>query len=255
MSHWRHLSEDGGSSMMRRDLLGVAGCAMGCWVFDKFVATPLFKTKQDDGKVEIDENGRWFMLHAAANAVVSVATVPDVVGTLMSPKRALDVNLNRPVLPVYMIGAVHMYHCLAFSNLTPDDWFHHIVFGGTIVTMGLCFKAGRMVNALSFTLSGFPGGLDYVLLCLVKLGYITSLFEKRWNARIMTWIRNPLTTVLSYILFREIAFKEDIKASTRIEIAAATVVALLVYFNGNYYSQRVIGNAYKKDEGINKVGC
>eukprot|EP01064_Diplonema_japonicum_P023830 TRINITY_DN34270_c0_g1_i1.p1 TRINITY_DN34270_c0_g1~~TRINITY_DN34270_c0_g1_i1.p1 ORF type:complete len:273 (+),score=60.39 TRINITY_DN34270_c0_g1_i1:57-821(+) len=254
MSHWRHQHAEDGWAMVKGDMLKIGGCIAGCWLFDKLVATPLF-TKKKDGKMVQDQNGRWFCVHAAANAVVSAGCIEDVVKTLMEPRRAVDTSLDRPLLPVYAVGAVHFYHCIAFDNLTPDDWFHHLVFGGNIVGMGLAFKAGRIVNALSFTLSGFPGGVDYVLLCLVKLGYVTPLFEKRWNARIMTWIRNPLTTVLSYILFTGIAFKDDIKASTKIEIAAAGVVALLVYFNGNYYSQKVVGNAYRKDEDINKVGC
>eukprot|EP01060_Flectonema_neradi_P014342 TRINITY_DN2103_c0_g2_i1.p1 TRINITY_DN2103_c0_g2~~TRINITY_DN2103_c0_g2_i1.p1 ORF type:complete len:273 (+),score=46.12 TRINITY_DN2103_c0_g2_i1:60-821(+) len=240
-----------GWAMFAKDLLCIGGCVAGCFIFDKLVATPMFKKEGT-----IDHSGRWFAVHAAANAAVTVASAKDTALCLASPSNCTAPDIECSMLPVYAIGAVHIYHCVGWSNLTLDDWFHHLVFGGTIVTTGLCFKGGHIVNALSFTLSGFPGGLDYVLLALVKLGVISHDVEKRWNARIMTWIRAPLTTILSYNLMS--AFfspgKQFDKPPKKSELFAATLVAILVYFNGNYYAQRVVGNAYRKDIHIQRVG-
>ena len=241
-----------GWSMLMKDLLCVGGCVAGCFVFDKLIATRMFR--RDDGSV--DHSGRWFAVHAAANAAVTATSLKDTALCLASPSRCTSADIECSMIPVYTIGAVHIYHCIAWKNLSLDDWFHHIVFGGTIVSIGLFFKGGHMVNALSFTLSGFPGGLDYVLLALVKLGVISHEVEKRWNARIMTWIRAPLTTILSYNLLTVFA-SPDRKSETppkTSELLAATLVAILVYFNGNYYAQRVVGNAYRKDIQIQRVG-
>ena len=93
------------------------------------------------------------------------------------------------------MGAVHAYHLLAFKDLTLDDWVHHLVFGGTICFVGLVFNSGPLLSVLAFFLSGLPGGLDYLMLTLVKHELMERLTEKRWNARINVWIRSPGTMV------------------------------------------------------------
>jgi hypothetical protein len=46
----------------------------------------------------------------------------------------------------------------------------------------------RTVNAVNFFICGLPGGLDYFLLSLVKLGLIDKIVEKRANL----WLQVPL---------------------------------------------------------------
>ena len=59
----------------------------------------------------------------------------------------------------------------------------------------------------------------------------------------------------------EISFKNTsrnlsiLRNLSLVETFCAIVSAFLLFVNGQYYMQRVVGNAYKKDEGLNKRGC
>lgn len=39
--------------------------------------------------------------------------------------------------------------------------------------------------------SGFPGGVDYLMLVFVKLKWMEKMTEKKYNTVIQTWIRAP----------------------------------------------------------------
>jgi hypothetical protein len=78
---------------------------------------------------------------------------------------------------------------MAYST-SRGDWFHHILFCGTLVPIGL-ISPNPIVNVFCFFLSGLPGGIDYVMLALVKHGKLSREVEKIWNARINVWLRSP----------------------------------------------------------------
>lgn len=42
-------------------------------------------------------------------------------------------------------------------------------------------QPGAFLAHGAFFASGLPGGIDYLMLVLVKAGYIESITEKRWN--------------------------------------------------------------------------
>jgi hypothetical protein len=86
-------------------------------------------------------------------------------------------------------------------NLTPADIFHHAMFVSILCGLALPFKqeGGAMNNLGCFFLSGLPGGLDYVLLCLMYHGIITRKTEKRLNALINQWLRAPSMTIYAVV--------------------------------------------------------
>merc|ERR1711935_516630 len=58
---------------------------------------------------------------------------------------------------------------------------------------------GPLANFQAFFISGMPGGIDYFLLGLLKLGLISPLCEKRVNSSLNVWLRVPgilLSTML-----------------------------------------------------------
>ena len=59
---------------------------------------------------------------------------------------------------------------------TMDDYFHHFVFGGVICTLGLYQPVGPLQNAVGFFICGLPGGLDYLMLALVKHRWLPLYF-------------------------------------------------------------------------------
>lgn len=86
-------------------------------------------------------------------------------------------------------------------RLGPADYFHHFLFIPTISFPGQYYKWGPLANFQAFFISGMPGGIDYFLLGLLKLGLISPLFEKRINSNLNVWLRVPgilLSTMLMY---------------------------------------------------------
>lgn len=96
---------------------------------------------------------RWFILHLFANALVVITALPDVIQTVRDPANSVTFP-DYGLWPVYLVGGIHAYHCIAFSNLTLDDWVHHLLFGGVICTVGLVFVGGPLIAVYAFFLSG-----------------------------------------------------------------------------------------------------
>ena len=154
---------------------------------------------------------------------------------------------------MYVCGAIHTYHTVAFHNLTTDDWVHHIMFAGLIVYLGLTVNGGPGTNVICFVICGLPGGIDYLMLTAVKHGLMEGGTEKRINARVNVWLRAPGAVLVAFSYY--VSYRYGDRIPTRFEIPIVVIGTLLVFFNGQYYMQRVVGNAYIKDDTINKVGC
>lgn len=171
------------------------GVLVAMVVFDKAVAS---RTKSP-----------WLLIHAVMNLVIATLCVPDVIRVTDDPIRSCHGVCSK--FPSLLIGALHIYHMVAFRTSSADwyiplpslptrhqgstlsrhdalstdnDRFHHILFVGTLIPFGLLIPIGPITNLIAFFICGLPGGLDYVLLCLVKHDMIHKLTEKRWNARI-----------------------------------------------------------------------
>jgi len=179
--------------------------------------------------------GRWLWLHAAGNMVVAVTAAPDLYKTFRDPLRAFE---GEPSLyPILMIPAIHLYHLFCF-HCSKADWVHHVVFAGIICPMGLFLKTGPIANAVAFFICGLPGGLDYIMLALVKHGYLSRLREKVWNARINVWIRS------TGLVFCAATIYVGCVAGGETPGVAAAIGALLCVVNGQYYMQVVVGNTF-----------
>ena len=94
-------------------------------------------------------------------------------------------------------------------GLTPADMFHHLLFVPTLGFPGQYYSWGALANWQAFFISGLPGGIDYFLLGLQKIGKCEGMVEKRVNANLNTWVRCPgilITTVLLYVRLVENGF-------------------------------------------------
>ena len=186
----------------------------------------------------------WMLLHAVTNLVIAVSCIPDLIEIAKDPVKSC--HGPSTVMPVYMVAALHIYHLLAFST-DERDWFHHILFVGTLCPVGCLWKLGPVKNLLSFFICGLPGGLDYVLLFLMKHNMIHKLTEKKWNARINVWMRSPgcfSCCAVIYMILRYDTGSTCHEGNPLIGVA----IALLVLFNGQYYMQVVVGNTFRRDQ-------
>ena len=93
--------------------------------------------------------------------------------------------------PLTIVNSVHLYHMVAFRDLTSADYFHHLLFIPTIGLTGQLLPWGALGNWQAFFISGLPGGLDYFMLFLIKEGKMDKMKEKHYNANLNIWCRMP----------------------------------------------------------------
>ena len=148
--------------------------------------------------------GRYFALHTMVNAAVvyfswaeglEAARVsnPYDINTCVvashpcSNKLALDLTI-----------AVHLWHALAYA-LKPIDWIHHVP-SYIICGIGIYYPYGFINSVGLLILMGVPGGIDYLLLTLVKIKVLPPRVEKDLNQSLNVWIRHPLSCLSGLII-------------------------------------------------------
>jgi len=198
-----------------------------------------------------DSGGRWFLLHSIGNLVVAAVCVPDIINVFGNPPAALSVEYCRSLGPVgcsdwptCIIIAMHLYHMLSFK-LSADDLFHHLLFVPIIGGINFCYPLGTLGNVLCFFISGLPGGIDYMMLSMVKMGKLTSYTEKRINCSINTWLRGPgITTFCALCIACWSRPYPGTPPEHMLPQYLFWPIIGIIFFNGQYYAQRVIGNYY-----------
>ena len=198
-----------------------------CFMFDRVVLTP--------AKLE----GRYQIIHCLGNIVVSVFAWEDASHALLHPSTALQRESN--LCPYIVTLAIHTYHVLAFRPLSPADWKHHLLMMGGTLPIVAWFPSGRLASLASFAASGAPGAICYAAISLRKNHLISRLEEKRINAAVNTWFRGPLVTVSGYVIFVAIWDHED-SVSDNVGAAIGTCLAILVFWNGQFYGRQVVEN-------------
>lgn len=116
-------------------------------------------------------------------------------------------GIDYSIQPIYMVAALHIYHMIPGLGFRVgfSDYFHHIVFAGSICSVGMLYESGPLQNFIALFICGLPGGLDYIMLVMVKMGKMLPKREKVLNARINLWLRAPgltASTLFVYITAR-----------------------------------------------------
>lgn len=185
--------------------------------------------------------GRWFLLHAVVNFFITIGTFSDFIETIKDPIHAVDQTKDYNLAPTMISMALHLYHCLApwyAVSLSFDDVLHHFVFAVCgLGSLSLLWPWGPGSNFAFFFLTGFPGGIDYILLGMVKLHLLDKIKEKQYNASINTWIRGP-GCVISAAWTWSCFMYEDGRVAP--PLLAILLQNALLIVNGQYYTQRVL---------------
>jgi uncharacterized membrane protein (DUF485 family) len=123
------------------------------------------------------------------------------------------------------------------------DLFHHLLFVPLIGGVNFAYPWGVAGNILSFFISGLPGGIDYLMLAAVKTGHLDSYTEKRVNCSINTWIRGPgITAFIIIVTGFWLKPPPDTKPEDLMPAWLFFTSCAVIFFNGQFYAQRVIGN-------------
>jgi len=179
--------------------------------------------------------GRYYAIHAVHNAAIASLTAPNV---FQSVTRFSAVEqVATPTIASQLILALHVYHCVMyFDKLRFDDWLHHVLMIGVALPLGLLTPAGSLMGMSLFFTTGLPGGLDYVLLTLVRNGLLASATEKRANAAIQVWIRSPGCVATATLICAHVLPHDG----WMVYKAAALLTAALNYWNGQYFMAQVV---------------
>lgn len=186
------------------------------------------------------KKARWFVLHAIGNAFVINYTWRDVLAILLNPIKSYSRTPNYTGLNITV--GLHFYHILFFSNLPVIDWVHHVLMMYVAISSYYCPPAVNIAtNGLLFFLNGLPGGLDYVLLSLVKYEIIKPIREKELNSYLNIWIRSPGILINTYNLYMTSLY-------TKFNPSLLTVIPILIIliWNAQYFTYRVVGNYFAK---------
>jgi hypothetical protein len=191
----------------------------------------------------IDQNTRWFLLHAFANFIMVMTTLPDLAFSLfVMPFHAALSESPVSLFPSAMSMALHLYHVAMFRNLTWLDWLHHGISAFSAGLIALCFSWGPLVNAMIFFLTGLPGGIDYFMLFLVKTQRMDSITEKKYNTWLNLWVRMPgliVTSSLTWSGLNYALYELNMKISW-LKYLAALFVIISNAWNGIYFMHRVV---------------
>eukprot|EP01135_Chromosphaera_perkinsii_P011317 Nk52_evm1s2373 gene=Nk52_evmTU1s2373 len=179
----------------------------------------------------------YFGLHVCANAFISTYCLPDMYMMFAHPFDALKHPVSS-IMPSCCCIAIHLYHMLFFNDLIWLDWLHHGLMTGIVSPLSLLVPTGPLINWVLFFICGVPGGLDYLMLFLVKHGKMDKLTEKRYNSAINAWFRLPGILFCIPVGHFWIALNEP-DFSQRM---FCYVMGLLLFWNPIYFAERVVGN-------------
>ena len=124
-------------------------------------------------------------------------------------------------------------------GLTGADYFHHLVFVPALGFPGQYFEWGALANWQAFFISGLPGGVDYFMLGLQKVGLLDHMTEKRVNANMNVWCRIPgilVTTVLVY------AHTVEGNHDKNLPFWCLALQLILPGYNALYFGKQAIAN-------------
>ena len=201
------------------------------------------------------KSARWFFVHSLANAFVCATSLHSMRAVVYDPVHAFDGSFYTDKdtglfgkgsrWPLLTINAVHCYHMVGGFRLTPADYFHHGLFIPTIALPGSLYRWGPLANWQAFFMSGFPGGIDYFLLGLCKIGLCNHLLEKRVNANLNIWCRVPGVAISFVLCFQGIALGHSgagLPADLRPPFWAQLLQLCLPIYNVLFFGKQSVAN-------------
>jgi hypothetical protein len=195
---------------------------------------------------------RWIFLHAVANFAVVLVHIDDVIKVYRYPLDCMyhDADTSGSVI----VFSLHLYHVMFFyKSFERDDWVHHILMCFVVLPIGWFLQPGSLLGHGAFWASGLPGGINYVMLVLVRLGMMAEEKQRRINGYLHLYLRAPFCLFHSlFVYLTFIRWHDSFLTINRHEMwlmyCFATIVTFLAfYWNAMYFCEEVvISNTMKK---------
>jgi hypothetical protein len=180
--------------------------------------------------------GRYYWLHGLWNMVMTICVLPDVLVTLKFPHDVMD----HPAIshwPLIMVEALHVWHCIAYSDLRSDEYFHHFVFAFPLWVVAGVWDWGSLTNYVIFFMSGL-GGVRFFSFAMVKTNWISKLECKRCVKLISVWLRIPGLISAAVIIYISIMNG----TGHQVPVPLKVIGLVLSVTNGLHYGELVIAS-------------
>ena len=180
--------------------------------------------------------GKYYFIHSICNFFIVLITAPDVFNLYLNPYSTMEISLS--IYASIIVYALHIYHILwYFNKLRIDDWLHHILMIFIALPIANYFGSVRLLGHSLFYTTGLPGMIDYMILFLVKNNFVDRITQKRINLYLNCYLRNPGCTIHSFI-----TLINTLLVTNYFDIILNITTAILVYWNGIYFMEQVVGN-------------
>lgn len=177
----------------------------------------------------------YYAVHVFHNAAIVAVTARDVYASFTDFSNVTQYPTAWTA--VFLCYALHLYHLYVYHKVFYlDDWLHHGLMVALALPLGSMVTAGALMGATLFFTTGLPGGINYAMLFAEKNGWITQASRKRVNTPVHVWMRGPGCTAVA-TLIAAAAWSAEASVWHRV---AATVIAVLTFWNGIYFMQQVL---------------
>jgi len=176
---------------------------------------------------------RWYWVHALSNMIISYYTFIPMVQILSDPIDHI-INPTRFEESTIIVAIIHLYH-LCFFNCTKSDWVHHLLFVLLGTISHYLVNWGYITALYHFFICGFPGGIDYIALALVKEKRLLKINRLKLAVELNTWIRSPgiiISWAFGYIWY-------IYNGTNFIHLLCFIVMTIGSVINAQYYSRQV----------------
>lgn len=205
--------------------------------------------------------GSYYMIHSINNALIVLCSCADVLDVSTNPYTAFQ-HSSTVTLASNLTYGLHFYHIIMYiKKLRFDDWLHHGLMIFVALPIGNYFGPTKLLSNSLFYTTGLPGMIDYGCLALVRNKKMERLTEKNINRYLNTYIRNPgctihtFITVINMVALMNRSFFLSNKvlnnpnlSSSYMNIFMCSISAIIVFWNGIYFMDQVVGNLYVEKE-------
>jgi hypothetical protein len=202
-------------------------------------------------RIKVKEKARYFILHLCFNIFVTLLTLEDAIKCLKNPLNSLDIKyIYSGILTTGCVTGLHIYHIINFKIKGLEEMLHHIISAFSVPIIGICCPYGLTLPLCNLIMCGIPGGIDYLLLILVKYNIIIKITEKKINRCLNLFIRYPMMYLVYYIfIIGYINSRHNYNFYMILLLFTGITLHLL---NSAYYCDKVIGNYYVNIYSVKK---
>ena len=193
------------------------------YLIDKFICVPIIfsinqgitKNKKDFGRT------RWYILHFFINILCSITSFNGFYLSLQNLHTSLNpIKFAEPFtidwligptspIPTLLVASAHIYHLIFFST-SKSDIYHHLFFALSMTPMNMIGDYGYARNIVTFVLCGVPGVIEYFIMTIYKLGFLTKKIMRYLITFMHCTLRLPLGILICYSLLYQVFFNTKV---------------------------------------------